>query len=70
MQVISPQDISRAPRALTWPFFLWIAGIVLLFLPHSFDFPAYVYAVKTVLCAGLAIALKPWRYVPFHAVKG
>lgn len=70
MQPTTPHENPRATRALTWPFFLWIAGIVLLFLPHSFDFPAYVYAAKTVLCAGLTLTLKPWRYVPLHAVKG
>lgn len=64
----SPSPI--ATRALTWPFFLWIAGLVVLFLPHGFDFPAYVYAVKTLLCAALTLYFKPWRYVPFHAVKG
>ena len=68
-------QLLRAPenaptRALTWPFFLWIAGLVLLFFPHSFDFPAYVYATKTILCAGLFFALKPWRYVPSTKVKG
>ncbi len=49
--------------ALTWPFFLWLAGIGVLLLPHSFDAPAYVYAVKTVLCAGLMVVLRPWRFV-------
>lgn len=50
--------------ALTWPFFLWLAGIAVLLPPHGFDFPAQVYAVKTVLCAGLVLALRPWRFVP------
>jgi CAAX prenyl protease-like protein len=66
----TPADSPRATRALTWPFFLWIAGLVVLFLPHSFDLPAYVYAAKTILCAGLTLFLKPWRYAPCHAVKG
>ena len=57
-------------RALTWPFFLWIAGLVLLFFPHDFDFPAVVYATKTMLCAILMVALKPWRYVPNAPAKG
>lgn len=66
----APTNDASATRALTWPFLLWIAGLALLLLPHNFDFPAIVYAVKTVLCAGLTLALKPWKYVPFHAVKG
>ena len=68
----APASLNQAAcaRALTWPFFLWIAGLVLLFFPHSFDFPAYVYAVKTLLCAGLLSVLKPWRFVPCHPVKG
>lgn len=63
-------DSPAITRALTWPFFLWIAGLVVLFIPHNFDFPAYVYATKTVLCALLTLTLKPWRFVPCHAVKG
>lgn len=56
--------------ALTWPFFLWLAGIALLLFPHGFDFPAYVYAVKTVLCAVLVVLLRPWRFVPLEKVRG
>lgn len=56
--------MSTADRALTWPFFVWLAGIGLLLFPHSYDFPAVVYAVKTVVCAGLVLWFRPWRYVP------
>lgn len=56
--------------ALAWPFFLWLAGIALLLLPHGFDFPAYVYAAKTVLCAALALALRPWRFAPCGRTRG
>lgn len=68
----SPQIATErnAFRALTYPFFLWIAGLVLLFFPHDFDFPAIVYAVKTVVCALAVWFFKPWRFVPMRAVKG
>lgn len=53
-----------ATLAMTAPFFLWLAGIALVMLPRtSFDFPAQVYAGKTVLCAGALWACKPWRFV-------
>lgn len=63
-------DEQAPTRALTWPFFLWIAGLIIFFVPHSFDAPAFVYAAKTILCAGLVLLLKPWRFAPCHAVKG
>ena len=56
-----------AVRALTWPFFAWLAGIALLLFPHSFDFPACVYAVKTFFCAGLFLLFRPWRFVDCRA---
>lgn len=73
----TPSETSRtllgypmASVALVLPFAVWIAGIALLLVPHSFDFPAYVYAVKTGLCAALLALLKPWRYVSCCKVKG
>ncbi len=61
---------SPATRALIWPYGCWLAGILLLFVPHSFDFPAWVYAGKTVLCLGLLVWFRPWRFVPFERVRG
>ena len=60
MTMPTPKNLPAA--ALTWPFFLWLSGIAILLFPHSFDFPAYLYAAKTLLCAGLVLWLKPWRY--------
>lgn len=56
--------MTLADRAMTWPFFAWLAGIGVLLFPHSYDFPATVYAVKTVICAGLLLWFRPWRFVP------
>lgn len=61
-RLIPPHLLPSA--ALAWPFFLWLAGLAVLLPPHSFDFPAYVYAAKTMLCAGLVLALRPWRFAP------
>ena len=65
-----PTVNRRATLALTLPFFVWIGGIALLFVPHGFDFPAWVYAGKTLLCAGLLLALRPWRFVPGRGQRG
>ncbi len=58
-----------ADVALVGPFLLWLAGIGLLFLDGGFDFPVYVYAIKTVLCAVAVVLLHPWRFVSCKAKR-
>ncbi len=65
--------MTLADRALTVPFFTWIAGIVLLMLPLGFDTfqaAAWVYAGKTCLCAGLLFFFRPWRFVSCQPTRG
>lgn len=61
---------TLADVALVGPFALWIAGIFVLFSNDAFDFPVYVYAVKTILCAGAVLLLRPWRFANCSANKG
>lgn len=61
---------ALADVALVGPFALWIAGIIVLFFSNAFDFPVYVYAIKTVLCAVAVVVLKPWRFVTCKPTKG
>lgn len=58
-----------ADLALVGPFALWIVGILILFCHDAFDFPAYVYAIKTFLCAFMVMLLRPWRFVSCKATK-
>lgn len=58
---------TLADVALVGPFAVWIAGIMVLFCHDGFDFPAYVYAIKTILCAGLVLLFRPWRFVSCQA---
>lgn len=69
MNRLIPSSLLPA-AALTWPFFLWLAGIAVLLPPHGFDLPAYVYAAKTVLCAVLALILRPWRFASCAKTRG
>ncbi len=65
--------MTVADRALTIPFFVWLAGIALLLLPlgwETFAAPAWIYAIKTFLCAGLLILFRPWRFVNCFATRG
>ena len=56
--------MTPATRALVWPFALWLGGIALLLVLPGYDTPAWIYAGKTLLCAGMLAWLRPWRYVP------
>lgn len=62
--------LDKAAYALTWPFFAWLGGIALTLAPHGFYFPAYVYAGKTLLCAGLLLLFRPWRFAPCFRRRG
>lgn len=62
--------MTPATRALVLPFALWIGAIALLLLPHSYDAPAWLYAAKTLLCAGTLMLLKPWRHAPCTKTPG
>lgn len=60
-------DSLRAARAHWLPFAVWLAGILLLQMPGIFgatvprDLAPLVYAIKSLLCAGLLLGFKPWR---------
>lgn len=57
------------PEAMTWahvvPFVAWLFFMQMLDLPSLT--PAIAYAIRTVLCLGLFLALRPWRaYAPLR----
>lgn len=62
--------MTRAGFALAAPFFVWLGGIAVTLLPLGFYAPAYVYAGKTAICAALAVALRPWRFVRCGGRRG
>lgn len=61
---------SLADVALVGPFVLWLVGILVLFVGGGFDFPVYVYSVKSVVCAGAVMVLRPWRFVQCNGNRG
>ncbi len=65
--------MTFADRALTVPFFVWLAGIAILLLPlglDTFQTPAWIYAGKTILCAILLCIFRPWRFANCRATRG
>ena len=66
----NPASSRRALIAYALPYLVWIAFIVVFQLADSIGSPfprcwtAPSYAVKSLLCAVLLLALRPWRFGP------
>lgn len=57
-------DNSKATVAHVVPFVAWI------FLMHMLGDPSgWTYAIRTVLCVGLLIGLRPWRWYPAFRIR-